>query len=294
MNIGFIGLGHMGLPMAKNLLKAGFDVIAYDRISTATENFQAAGGQIATSDYSNMIPTIDAIITMLPTGNDVRSLCLGSDGLFAQAKTNTLFIDCSSIDVATTRELQATAKQQQHQMIDAPVSGGVAGATAGTLTFMIGGEQVAVERAEPILSVMGKKLVHTGIGGTGQAAKICNNHILGISMIAVSEAFLLAEKLGLSAEKLFEVSSQSSGQCWSLTQYCPMPGLVPASPANRDYQAGFSAKMMLKDLRLSQASAAQQGIATPLGAEATTLYSLFCQHGHGDVDFSGIIKFLQG
>ena len=207
---------------------------------------------------------------------------------------DTLLIDCSTIDVDSARQVSAAAREKGLAMLDAPVSGGVAGAQAATLTFMVGGTEQAFARAKPLLEAMGKTIVHAGPSGNGQAAKICNNMVLGISMIAVSEAFVLAERLGLDAQKLFEISSKSSGQCWSLTSYCPVPGPVPTSPANRDYQPGFTAAMMLKDLCLAQEAARSVGASTPLGAEAAVLYGLYVGNGFGGRDFSGMIRFLRG
>jgi len=244
--IGFIGLGNMGLPMAQNLMKAGHGVIGFDIEKSAGERFGSAGGVAATA-IDVACAGAEVVITMLPSGRDVRDVYLAQGGVLASAPNGTLLIDCSTIDVESARAVAAAAAVNELAMVDAPVSGGVAGAQAGTLTFMVGGSEQALERARPVLAQMGKTIVHAGSSGTGQAAKICNNMILGVSMIAVSEAFLLAEKLGLDAQRLFEIVSQSSGQCWSLTNYCPVPGPVPASPANRDYQAGFTAAMMLKD-----------------------------------------------
>jgi 3-hydroxyisobutyrate dehydrogenase len=231
---------------------------------------------------------------MLPAGQHVRQVYLGDNGILKHAKAGTLLIDSSTIDVATARDVHAAAKSSGAEFLDAPVSGGVGGATAGTLTFMVGGDETAFGRAKPILEKMGKNIFHAGGAGTGQAAKICNNMLLAISMIGTCEAFVLAEKLGLSAETLFKISSTASGQCWSLTSYCPVPGPVPASPANRDYQPGFTASMMLKDLKLSQNAAQTSGASTPLGAQATALYSLFESAGAGGRDFSGIIQLLRG
>jgi 3-hydroxyisobutyrate dehydrogenase len=219
---------------------------------------------------------------------------LGEGGLLAAAAPQILFIDSSTIDVETARLVAAEAEAKGQDMLDAPVSGGVVGAEAATLTFMVGGSATAFARAEPVLAAMGKTIVHAGGPGNGQAAKICNNMILGISMIAVSEAFALADKLGLERQKLFDISSKSSGQCWSLTSYCPVPGPVPASPANRDYRAGFTAAMMLKDLRLAQAAANAVGANTPLGAGAAQVYGLFVSGGNAEVDFSGVFRFLAG
>jgi len=223
----------------------------------------------------------------------VREVYLGEGGALAAAAPTTLLIDSSTIDVETARRVAQAAQERGLAMIDAPVSGGVAGAQAATLTFMVGGEGAAFERARPLLEAMGKTIVHAGGPGNGQAAKICNNMILGASMIVVAEAFLLAEKLGLDAQKLFDISSKSSGQCWSMTSYCPVPGLVPTSPANRDYKAGFTAAMMLKDLKLAQAAARATRATTPLGAGAAAVYERFVDSGDGGVDFSGIIRYLR-
>ena len=231
---------------------------------------------------------------MLPAGSHVRSIYLGDEGIVAQARPDTILIDCSTIDVETARLVAGRAEQAGIAMVDAPVSGGVGGAEAGTLTFMVGGSDAAFEMAKPFLDVMGKTVVHAGGAGNGQAAKICNNMVLGISMIAVSEAFNLADKLGLDRQALFDISSKASGQCWSLTTYCPVPGPVPTSPANRDYKAGFTGAMMLKDLNLAQEAARTTGTATPLGAGAQQLYTLFASDGQADRDFSAIIEFLRG
>lgn len=290
--IGFIGLGHMGSPMVRNLLKAKHEVYAFDVAPAAIEVITKEGAKPAHS--LSDLKDCEIIITMLPTGDNVREVCLGQNGLFAQAKPNTLFIDSSSIAVDVARDLAQQAKTAKMHMIDAPVSGGVTGAEAGTLTFMVGGTEEDFLHAKPILEIMGKTIVHAGPNGNGQAAKICNNMILGISMIAVAEAFNLGKKLGLDPQKLFEISSHASGQCWSMTSYCPVPGLVPTAPSNRDYQPGFTAAMMLKDLKLSQSAAQSVSASTPLGAEATALYNLFNNSGHAQMDFSGIIKMIEG
>jgi 3-hydroxyisobutyrate dehydrogenase len=235
----------------------------------------------------------DIVISMLPSGRELRVAYLDNDGVVAHAKAGALLIDCSTTDVDSARAVADAAKKRNLQFLDSPVSGGVAGAEAGTLTFMTGGEDAAVEAARPILMAMGKNVVHTGACGSGQAAKICNNLILGISMIGVCEAFVLAEQLGLSADKLFAVSSTSSGQCWSLTSYCPAPGPVPAAPSNRNYQPGFTAKMMLKDLRLASDAAGKHNQAIELGDLAKQLYERFVQEGSGDLDFSGIIQAIR-
>jgi 3-hydroxyisobutyrate dehydrogenase len=290
--IGFIGLGNMGLPMAQNLLKAGHQVGGYDIAGAAVARLAAAGGTAAPSAQA-AATRVDVVITMLPAGAQVRETYLGSDGILAAVAAGTLLIDSSTIDVATARDVAVAAGQRGLAMIDAPVSGGVGGAQAGTLTFMVGGSEQAFAQAKPFLEVMGRTIVHAGGPGNGQAAKICNNMILGVSMIAVSEAFLLAERLGLDHQRLFDIASKSSGQCWSMTSYCPVPGPVPTSPANRDYQAGFTAAMMLKDLQLAQDAAHGAKSATPLGAAAAALYERYCAQGGNASDFSGIIRLLR-
>lgn len=293
MRIGFIGLGNMGGPMAANLVKAGHDVAVFDMASAAVEKAVAAGAQ-ARASATDAAREREAVVTMLPAGHHVRQVYLGDNGVLKQAKAGTLLIDSSTIDVQTARDVHAAAKVVGLEFLDAPVSGGVGGAAAGTLTFMVGGDEAAFGRAKPILEKMGKNIFHAGGAGNGQAAKICNNMLLAISMIGTCEAFVLAEKLGLDHETLFKISSTASGQCWSLTSYCPVPGPVPASPANRNYQAGFTASMMLKDLKLAQNAAQAAGASTPLGAQATALYSLFEAAGVGGRDFSGIIQLLRG
>jgi len=290
--IGFVGLGNMGLPMALNLLKAGHQVEGFDLNAAAVETFAAAGGVRAGSPRD--AARGEAVVTMLPAGAHVRDIYVGSGGIVASAAPGTLLIDSSTTDVETARIVAEAAQARGLAMLDAPVSGGIAGAHAATLTFMVGGSEADFARARPILEAMGKTIVHAGGAGNGQAAKICNNMILGVSMIAVCEAFVLAEKLGLDAQKLFDISSKSSGQCWSLTSYCPVPGPVPNSPANRDYQAGFTAAMMLKDLKLAQDAARAGGATTPLGAEAAAVYERYCGAGGAAQDFSGIIQFLRG
>ena len=291
--IGFIGLGNMGLPMARNLLKAGHAVQGFDVGKAQADALAASGGQAA-AGVKAAASGAEVVITMLPAGKHVREVYLGPDGVLAAAGSDALLIDSSTIDVETARAVAAAAQAKGIAMLDAPVSGGVGGAQTGTLTFMVGGGAAAFTRAKPILEQMGKTIVHAGGAGNGQAAKICNNMILGVSMIAVSEAFVLAEKLGLDAQKLFDISSKSSGQCWSMTSYCPVPGPVPASPANRDYKAGFTAAMMLKDLQLAQDAAAAAGAKTPLGADAARLYSQYVGSGEGHRDFSGVIGFIRG
>jgi 3-hydroxyisobutyrate dehydrogenase len=291
--IGFIGLGNMGLPMAQNLVKAGHAVAGFDLSEYPVERLAADGGRRAPS-VADACADAEIVITMLPAGEHVREVYLGSDGVLDAVAAGTLLIDSSTIDVKTAREVAQAAEARGLAMIDAPVSGGVAGALGATLTFMAGGPDEAFTRARPVLEKMGKTIVHAGGAGNGQAAKICNNMILGVSMIAVSEGFLLAEKLGLDAQKLFDIASKSSGQCWAMTGYCPVPGLVPTSPANRDYKAGFTAAMMLKDLKLAQDAARETRAATPMGAGAAAVYEQFVGSGDGSVDFSGIIRFLRG
>ena len=290
--IGFIGLGNMGLPMAENLIKAGHAVTGFDLNAAAVEKLAAANGTVAHS-LADACKDAEVIISMLPAGAQVRDVYFGDGGVLASAG-DALLIDSSTIDVETAREVAGVAHARELLMIDAPVSGGVAGAQAATLTFMVGGSDAALERAKPILEAMGKTIVHAGGPGNGQAAKICNNMILGASMIAVSESFVLAEKLGLDAQKLFDIASKSSGQCWSMTSYCPVPGPVPSSPANRDYRAGFTAAMMLKDLQLAQEAARATRAVTPMGAGAVVVYQRFVDEGGGAADFSGIVKFLRG
>lgn len=291
--IAFIGLGNMGLPMAKNLLKGGHKVLGVD---LAAANIAAANeaGIDTSKSAGDAAAVADVVVSMLPAGGHVRAVYGNDGGVIERARPGTLFIDSSTIDVDSARAVIAQAEKAGHLMVDAPVSGGTGGAAAGTLTFMVGGAEAAFAAAKPYLSLMGKNIVHAGGPGTGQAAKICNNMVLGISMIAVSEAFALADKLGLERQKLFDISSTSSGQCWSLTSYCPVPGPVPTSPANRDYAPGFAVDMMLKDLKLAQQAAASSGASTPLGAQAASLYQLFSAAGNGGLDFSAIVKMLQG
>jgi 3-hydroxyisobutyrate dehydrogenase len=291
--IGFIGLGNMGLPMAQNLLKAGHQVEGVDVNPASVEKLKAAGGA-GVENAPTAAARADVVITMLPSGKEVRDVYLGPNGIIDSTNAGTLLIDCSTIDVQSARAVAGEAEKKGLLMLDAPVSGGVTGAQAGTLTFMVGGSARAFARAQSILENMGKTIVHAGGAGTGQAAKICNNMILGVSMIAVCEAFVLAEQLGLDHQKLFDIASKSSGQCWSLTSYCPVPGPVPNSPANRDYQAGFTAAMMLKDLKLSQDAARASGAKTELGADAARLYAQYVDSAEAGRDFSGIIRFIRG
>lgn len=282
----------MGGPMARNLLKAGHAISAFDLSAAVLDPVVAAGARRA-ENVAEAIQNADVVITMLPAGQHVRSVFLDG-GILRTAKPGTLLIDSSTIDMDSARAVHTAAQQAGFDFIDAPVSGGVGGAEAGTLTFMCGGSEGAFERARPILEKMGKRIVLAGGAGAGQAAKICNNMLLAISMIGTCEAFVLGEKLGLDPQKLFDIASTSSGQCWSLTTYCPVPGPVAAAPSNRDYAGGFATALMLKDLKLAQAAAQSAGAPTPLGAEAQQLYSLFAAKGHGGLDFSGIIRMFRG
>ncbi|MEB2847419.1 3-hydroxyisobutyrate dehydrogenase [Rhizobiales bacterium RZME27] len=287
--IAFIGLGNMGGPMAANLVKAGHAVVGFD-LSAASLKATADAGVDPAASLAEAVSDAEYVITMLPKGQHVVSVWTELTALVAEG---TLLIDCSTVDVDSARQAHGLARAMNCPSIDAPVSGGTTGATAGTLTFMVGGSDEAFASGLPILEAMGRKVVHCGGDGAGQAAKICNNMILGISMIGVSEAFVLAEKLGLSHQSLFDVASTSSGQCWSLTTYCPVPGPVPSSPANADYRPGFAAALMLKDLALAQDAASLAGAQTPLGAHAANLYAAFEAAGHGGEDFSAIIRMLR-
>ncbi len=288
--IGFIGLGNMGLPMALNLVKAGHTVQGFDMTESQVQALAGAGGVAATT-AAGAVDGADVVVTMLPAGEHVRTVY--GESVIGRAPAGTLLVDCSTIDVESARAVAADAAEAGLAMVDAPVSGGVSGAAAGTLTFMVGGPDDAFARAEPFLQSMGKTIVHAGGAGNGQAAKICNNMILGISMIAISEAFTMAEKLGLDTAKLFAISSKSSGQCWAMTNYCPVPGLVEAAASNRDFKPGFTASMMLKDLTLAEDASAAVHATTPLGREAARLYRDYVESGHGAVDFSGIIQMLR-
>ena len=289
-NIAFIGLGNMGGPMAANLVAAGHKVTGYDLSPAAVEAARASGITIA-GTLGETVKGADVVVTMLPAGKHVIAVWRE---IAPAAPKGALFIDSSTVDVDSARAAHEIARAVGHAPVDAPVSGGTGGAKGATLTFMVGGEAADFERAKPYLEKMGKKIVHCGGAGAGQAAKICNNMILGISMIAVGEAFALGEKLGLSHQALYDVASTSSGQCWSLTTYCPVPGMVPTSPANNGYKPGFATDLMLKDMKLSQQAASSSGASTPLGAAATQIYSLFSAQGEGGTDFSGVIELLRG
>ena len=291
--IAFIGLGNMGLGMAANLAKAGHEVraldISIDAVARAVE-----AGCVGAKNAKDAVEKADVVITMLPAGAHVKLVYGSEDGVFNYAQKNTLFIDCSTIDVASAREVIASAEHKGFEMVDAPVSGGVGGAQAGTLTFMCGGTKSAYDRAKPFLDIMGKNVFHAGDAGNGQVAKICNNMLLGIHMIGTCEAFNLAQKLGLDAQTFYDISSTASGQNWSMTSYCPAPGPVESAPSNRDYQAGFTAAMMLKDLRLAQEAATSARAATPLGTQSEALYSLMEAADKDNLDFSGIMKLING
>jgi len=294
--IGFIGLGNMGAPMAANLVKAGHQVMGYDIVPGLVAALVATGGRAAVS-AAEALAGAEIVITMLPAGPQVREVYLGNSGLgnagvLGRAERGALLIDCSTIDVETARAVAAAAGEAGFDMLDAPVSGGTAGAAAASLTIMVGGGAAAFARAQPVLAAMGRTIVHAGPSGSGQAVKICNNMMLAVSMIGVCEALALGDKLGLSAQTLYDVCSKSSGQCWALTSYCPVPGPVPGSPANRDYAAGFTAAMMLKDLRLAQQAAGAVAAATPLGAVAAALYQLLADQGMAGLDFSAIYRFV--
>ena len=289
--IAFIGVGNMGGPMAANLCKAQHRVAAFDLSGKAVAAAIEKGAHKANS-AAEAVKGAEIVVTMLPAGKHVREV-YEKDVLPNVAK-GALLIDCSTIDVDSARHVSALAKKAGFEMIDAPVSGGVGGATAGTLTFMCGGPAPSFAKAKPILEKMGKNIVLAGESGSGQAAKICNNMMLAISMIGVSEGFMLAKRLGLDFQKLFDIASTSSGQSWALTNYCPVPGPVPASPANRDYQPGFTAAMMLKDLLLAQQAANAVNASTPLGAGAAQLFNMFVNSGNAAKDFSGIIRMLDG
>ncbi len=289
--IGFIGLGNMGLPMAGNLVKAGHRVLGFDLVDSNIEKAVARKVEKA-SAAAEVAKDADCVITMLPAGKHVLDVWGG--GLLAAAKPGTIFIDCSTIDVASARKAHEMAAKAGMLSLDAPVSGGVGGAEGATLTLMVGGTKDAFAKGQPILAGVGKKVVHCGDPGAGQAAKICNNMMLAITMIGTCEAFNLAEKLGLSHEALFDVASTSSGQSWAVTTYCPVPGPVPTSPANNHYKPGFAAALMQKDLGLAQDAARSAGASTPMGAAASQLYNLFVAQGHGGDDFSGIINMIRG
>ena len=288
--IAFIGLGNMGGGMAANLAKAGHDVAAFDISEDALDAAKSNGCRVAASG-AEAVKDAEAVVTMLPAGKHVRAVY--TDDVFDHAEAGTLLLDCSTIDVATARDVAEQAKAKGFSMVDAPVSGGIAAAAGGTLTFMVGGTQNAFERAKPILEEMGKAVIYAGDAGSGQAAKICNNMLLGATMIATCETFNLAQSLGLDPQVFYDISSQASGQSWSMTSYCPVPGVGPESPADSEYEGGFASPLMLKDLKLAMEAAEEGDTRTPMGAKARALYEQYVKHGGQKKDFSGIIKFLQ-
>jgi len=288
--IAFIGLGHMGGGMAPNLVKAGHAVAAFDLSDEALDAAVDAGCDRAGST-EEAVEKAEAVITMLPAARHVLEVY--RNHVFGSAGEGALLIDCSTIDVESARTVEEEAAGKGFEMVDAPVSGGIAAAAGGTLTFMVGGSDKAFERAKPILEPMAKAVIHAGGPGAGQAAKICNNMILGATMIATCEAFVLAQKLGLDPQVFFDISSKASGQSWSMTSYCPVPGVGPETPADRDYEGGFAAALMLKDLKLAAEAAEQAGAWTPMGAEAEELYARFVGEGGGNKDFSGIIRMIE-
>jgi 3-hydroxyisobutyrate dehydrogenase len=287
--IAFIGLGNMGGGMAANLAQAGHEVRAFDLVEAALARAEARGAERAAS-AEEAVKDAEAVITMLPAGKHVRDVYETS--VIGHAPAAAILIDCSTIDVATARDETEKATAAGYQMVDAPVSGGIAAAEAGSLTFMVGGSDAAFARAEPYLAIMGKAVIHAGAAGAGQAAKICNNMLLGASMVATCEAFAMARKLGLDLQTFFDISSKASGQCWSMTTYCPVPGVGPETPADRDYEGGFAAALMLKDLRLAMDAAQSVDAYTPMGAAAETLYGRFADLGGAAKDFSAIIKMI--
>ncbi|SDS80423.1 3-hydroxyisobutyrate dehydrogenase [Pseudarthrobacter equi] len=293
--VAFLGLGHMGGPMAVNLVRAGHRVAGYDVVPAAVDAARSAGVPVVGS-VAKAVSDADVVLTMFPSGQHVLDAYRGTGGqpgLLALAAPGTMFLDCSTINVDEAREAAQLALGAGHRSVDAPVSGGVVGAEAGTLTFMVGGEEDDFHAVRPLLDVMGKRIVHCGAHGAGQAAKVCNNLILGVSMIAVSEAFVLGEKLGLSHQALFDVASAASGQCWALTTNCPVPGPVPTSPANRDYQPGFAGALMAKDLNLALNALHSTGVAGRMGPLAAEIYDTFAAEGGAGQDFSAIINDIR-
>lgn len=289
INVGFVGLGHMGTPMAGQLLKAGFSVSVFDKVPEALSVLSEQGAIVVES--LKAIANQDVVITMLPHDAAVIAVY---DELCRMVKAPTILMDCSTVSIATTLSIHASAKEMGLDLLDAPVSGGTKAAANGVLTFMVGGEASVLEKVRPLLAAMGKQIYLAGSASHGQAAKICNNMLLGISMLGVGEMFHLANKLGLDPKKVFEITSHASGRCWSLTDYCPWPDILPDVPSSRDYQPGFTSQMMLKDLTLAEQAAAAHGAACVLGSTAGAMYRLFCQQGHANLDFSAILKMLEG
>lgn len=291
--IAFIGLGNMGAGMCANLVKAGFRVRAFDLDTGAVERAQAYGA-VGAPSVAESVADADVVVTMLPAGQQVHAVYFGEGGVASCSASGTLFLDCSTISIEESRAAAQKAADAGFLMVDAPVSGGTAAANAGTLTFMVGGSREAFDRASPLLTVMGKNIFYAGGSGNGQAAKIANNMLLGISMIGTCEAFNLAERLGLDAQTFFDIASTASGQCWSMTSYCPLPGPVPAAPSNRKYAAGFAVGMMLKDLQLALHEAGASRTDTPLGRRTEEIYAQFTRDGYAGLDFSGVILRLRG
>jgi len=291
--VSFIGLGNMGLPMAKNLVRAGHDVTGFDLVEGQLTELVKSGGKVS-ENLNDTLKNSEVVITMLPSGKHVKSVYLGEEGIIKNSPADLLLIDSSTIDVESAREVEEVANKSNLKMLDAPVSGGVTGAEAGTLTFMVGGDEEAFEKGKELLNIMGGNVIHAGQAGNGQVAKICNNMLLAISMIGTSEAFNLAERLGLDSQTFYDISSTASGQCWSMTSYCPVPGPVPTSPANNNYKPGFSSALMLKDLRLSQEASKITNTETPLGAHSTEVYEKMEKGGYDNLDFSGVIKLISG
>lgn len=291
--VSFIGLGNMGLPMAKNLVRAGHDVTGFDLVEGQLTELVKSGGKVS-ENLNDTLKNSEVVITMLPSGKHVKSVYLGEEGIIKNSPAGLLLIDSSTIDVESAREVEEVANKSNLKMLDAPVSGGVTGAEAGTLTFMVGGDEEAFEKGKELLNIMGGNVIHAGQAGNGQVAKICNNMLLAISMIGTSEAFNLAERLGLDSQTFYDISSTASGQCWSMTSYCPVPGPVPTSPANNNYKPGFSSALMLKDLRLSQEASKITNTETPLGAHSTEVYEKMEKGGYDNLDFSGVIKLISG
>jgi len=291
ITVAFIGLGNMGGGMAANLVKNGYAVRAFDLSQDALDKAQGVGATVFKS-ADEAVAGADAVVTMLPAGKHVDAVYSGS--VFGNAKAGALFLDCSTIDVTTARKVIAAAEEKGFEMVDAPVSGGIAAANGGTLTFMVGGTDAAFEKAKPILSAMGKAVIHAGGAGNGQAVKICNNMLLGATMIATCEAFAMAQKLGLDPQTFYDVSSVASGQSWSMTSYCPVPGVGPQTPADNDYQGGFASALMLKDLKLAVEAAGSVNASVPMGSNAQALYQVLVNQGEGGKDFSSIIKMLHG
>jgi 3-hydroxyisobutyrate dehydrogenase len=288
--IAFIGLGHMGGGMAPNLAKAGHEVRAFDLVPEAVQH-AAEGGCTPAASAAEAVRDADVVITMLPAARHVRAVF--HDEVAPNAKPGALLIDCSTIDVQSAREIGEEMKAKGFDFVDAPVSGGIAAAAAGTLALMVGGTDEQFERAKPFLEPMAKAVIHAGELGAGQAAKICNNMILGATMAATVEGFTLAKKLGLDLQTFFDISSKASGQSWSMTSYCPVPGVGPETPADHDYEGGFAAALMLKDLKLAEEAAQQVGAYTPMGTKAEELYQRFVDAGNGNKDFSGLIKMIE-